>query len=87
MDPSTPIDIPDSPTFFSGWRPLIGWIIAGGFIVQYIVIPLANVGLAYLGKTPVPGFDTGSLVGLTTGVLGLGGLRTYEKCTNSEGNR
>ena len=60
--------------FVSGWRPAIGWIGAAGLAYQYIVRPLA-VGA---GAHDLPALDQ-SLMELVTAMLGLGGLRTFEK--------
>lgn len=61
--------------FVSGWRPFIGWICGFAFGFHYIVMPLL---LAYTDIKPVE-FDTNSLFTVLMGMLGLGGLRTYEK--------
>lgn len=60
--------------FVSGWRPAIGWIGAAGLAYQYVVRPFA-VGL---GWHDLPSLDH-SLMELVTAMLGLGGLRTFEK--------
>jgi len=66
--------------FVSGWRPAIGWICGAGFAVQFVVGPLAEWGSALYGH-PVkfPQMDTGTMMPLLLGMLGLGGLRTAEK--------
>jgi hypothetical protein len=61
--------------FVSSWRPFIGWICGIAFGFHYIVMPLL---LAYTDIKPVE-FDTNSLFTVLMGMLGLGGLRTYEK--------
>lgn len=61
--------------FVSGWRPFIGWICGFAFGFHYIVMPLL---LAYTDIKPVE-FDTNSLFTVLMGMLGLGGMRTYEK--------
>ena len=60
--------------FVSGWRPAIGWIGAGGLAYHFIVRPLF-VGM---GWTSLPGLDN-MLFELIFALLGMGGLRTYEK--------
>jgi hypothetical protein len=66
--------------FVSGWRPAIGWICGAGFAVQFVIGPLAEWGSALYGH-PVkfPTMDTGTMMPLLLGMLGLGGLRTAEK--------
>lgn len=61
--------------FVAGWRPFIGWICGIAFAFHYIVMPLL---LAYTNMKPIE-FDTNSLFTVLMGMLGLGGLRTYEK--------
>ena len=61
--------------FVAGWRPFIGWVCGVAFAFHYIVMPLL---LAYTDIKPVE-FDTNSLFTVRMGMLGLGGLRTYEK--------
>ena len=69
-----------SSLFVSGLRPSIGWICGAGFAVQFVIGPLAEWGSALAGH-PVkfPQMDTGTMMPLLLGMLGLGGLRTAEK--------
>jgi hypothetical protein len=71
-----------SPSLFkSGWRPFLGWVCAAAFAYHFLVQPLVVFGLAYGGFDPIdlPEFDMGSMMTVLMGMLGLGGLRTYEK--------
>jgi hypothetical protein len=67
--------------FVAGWRPAIGWIGAVGLGYSFIIEPImswcARVIFKYAGDFPA--LDTSSLMVLVTGMLGFGGLRTYEK--------
>jgi hypothetical protein len=74
------VEAASSSLFVSGWRPSIGWICGAGFAVQFVVGPLAEWGAALAGH-PVkfPQMDTGTMMPLLLGMLGLGGLRTAEK--------
>ena len=74
------VEAASSSLFVSGWRPSIGWVCGAGFAVQFIVGPLAEWGAALAGH-PVkfPQMDTGTMMPLLLGMLGLGGLRTAEK--------
>lgn len=66
--------------FVSGWRPAIGWACAYAFIFIYTVAPTISWMLAFWGKTiSMPQFMTSDLMSLTFALLGLGGLRTFEK--------
>lgn len=70
-----------SPSAFtSGWRPAIGWFCGAALAMQYIARPLvAWVGIVTGHPLPeLPGIDD-NLWELMLGLLGLGGLRTFEK--------
>jgi len=66
--------------FVAGWRPFIGWVCGAGFLANFILIPMANFGLA-LGSVDiqVPMIDTSQMMPVLMGMLGLGTLRTVEK--------
>jgi hypothetical protein len=74
------VEAASSSLFVSGWRPSIGWVCGAGFAVQFVIGPLAEWGAALAGH-PVkfPQMDTGTMMPLLLGMLGLGGLRTAEK--------
>lgn len=60
--------------FVSGWRPAIGWVGAVGLSYQYLLRPIAYGA----GWHDLPVLDS-SLMELVTAMLGMAGLRTYEK--------
>jgi hypothetical protein len=66
--------------FTSGWRPAIGWVCAAALAYQYVGRPVLQLGFGLAGQVlpPLPGID-GELWQLMLGMLGLGGIRTYEK--------
>jgi Holin of 3TMs, for gene-transfer release len=66
--------------FVSGWRPAIGWVCALALFYQYLLKPLASSLLPAFGLTvpPLVGLDD-NLWQLMMGMLGMGGLRTFEK--------
>lgn len=64
-----------SSPFTSGWRPAIGWVCASALAFQYLVRPLA---IAAHPALVLPGLDE-NLWQLVLGMLGMGGLRTFEK--------
>ena len=74
------VEAANPSVFVSGWRPAIGWVCGAGFAIQFVVGPLAEWGSAFYG-TPVkvPSMDTGTMMPLLLGMLGLSGLRTAEK--------
>lgn len=73
--------------FVSGWRPAIGWICVCALFYQYVFVPFATWGLSVAGVhfPPLPKLDD-NLWQITTGMLGLGGLRTIEKWKGVQGN-
>lgn len=66
--------------FASGWRPAIGYVCAAALALTYIVAPLVS-WVAAAGGWDVPALPTmdGALWELMFGMLGLSGLRTFEK--------
>ena len=66
--------------FVAGWRPFIGWVCGIGFLANFILIPMANFGLA-LGEIGIviPMIDTTQMMPVLMGMLGLGAMRTVEK--------
>ena len=70
----------NSSLFVSGWRPAIGWVCALALFYQYLLKPLSGTIASLVGVTlpPLPGLDD-NLWQLMMGMLGMGGLRTFEK--------
>ena len=66
--------------FVGGWRPFIGWVCGAALAFHYIVRPLATMALTAMHRPDIilPGLDD-NLWQLMLGMLGMGGLRTYEK--------
>jgi len=65
--------------FVAGWRPFVGWVCGVGFAVNALA-PLLEWLAALVGH-PVkfPAFDTSVEMTLLTGMLGLGGMRSFDK--------
>lgn len=73
--------------FVAGWRPFIGWVCGVGLACQFIVGPLFMWAATLLKHpTPFPTLDLGTLMTLLLGMLGLGGMRTYEKISGTPGS-
>lgn len=62
--------------FVAGWRPFIGWTSGSAFFLHFIAFPIAYTIEPTLPKVE---FDMQSLMTVMLGMLGLGGMRTYEK--------
>lgn len=67
--------------FVAGWRPFLGWGLASAMIWHFVLAPIVMFIFAYSGmEAPeLPAFDMDSLMTVLLGMLGLGGLRTFEK--------
>lgn len=65
----------------AGWRPAIGWICGGALAYTYLLYPLLVWAAAiwWPNLTPPKLGNDGMLYELLLGMLGLGGLRTFEK--------
>ena len=60
--------------FQAGWRPAVGWVCVAGFAINFLASPLLHpLGII------VPQADTSTMLPVLMGMLGLGGLRSYEK--------
>jgi hypothetical protein len=66
--------------FVAGWRPFIGWVCGAGLLWAFIGAPVASwaVTIWAPGMT-LPAIQTEGLMALVTALLGLGGMRTFEK--------
>ncbi len=67
--------------FVAGARPAIMWICGIALGWNYILQPIFNwtIFVAGVDIQNAPALDTGELTTILLGMLGLGGLRTYEK--------
>jgi len=67
--------------FVSGWRPFVGWICAIALAYNFIVRDLMAWIILNTGEaiTLPPALAMEHLMTILLGMLGLGGLRTYEK--------
>ena len=67
--------------FRGGWRPATGWCCVAGLAYQFLIQPLLPWTVALFGAQvpPLPAIDNETLMVLLTGMLGLGGMRTFER--------
>ena len=67
--------------FVAGWRPFIGWTCGIALAYHFVLAPLIVFGVAWFGAEipEIPTFDMDSLMTVLLGMLGLGGMRTFEK--------
>jgi|TARA_R100001224_G_scaffold22860_1_gene11815 hypothetical protein len=67
--------------FVAGWRPFIGWVCGVALCWHFILQPITVMIIRLAGYEQVilPDFDFSQLSTILMGMLGLGGLRTFEK--------
>lgn len=69
-----------SSVFVAGWRPAIGWVCAIGLGYQFLILPFAGlINAFYALPAELPAIQAAELSTLVMSLLGLGGLRSYEK--------
>ena len=67
--------------FKGGWRPAVGWICAIAFAYHFVLQPITIFVLTVvgIGIPTLPEFEMSTLLTVLGGLLGIGGLRSYEK--------
>ena len=64
----------------SGWRPSVGWCCSLALFFHFIVAPIVNwIGGLCGVQLPLPVFEMDALLYVLGSLLGVAGLRTYEK--------
>ena len=61
--------------FVAGWRPMVGWVCATGMALKFIIIPF----LVFFTGWDVPVIEWQELSVVLLGMLGIGGMRSWEK--------
>lgn len=65
--------------FVGGWRPAVGWVCVAALALNFIVTPMFGPVIeAYTSIIMAP-LQTGEMMPILLGMLGLGGMRTFEK--------
>ena len=59
--------------FVAGWRPATGWICASALAYHYILSPFLDIWFV------IPVVEVQQLYPILMGMLGLGGMRSFEK--------
>ena len=65
--------------FVSGWRPAIGWVCAVALAFNYLFPYVVYLIGPLVGPIPAPPKLDGSLMELVMALLGLAGLRSFDK--------
>jgi len=81
------IEAASSNLFVSGWRPAVGWVGVAGLAYQFLVYPFLQwawavgqgVDLIPHGLNAPPDLNVEQLMTLLAGLLGFGGMRSFEK--------
>lgn len=66
--------------FVAGWRPFVGWSCGLALFYTYLAQPVITFVLMQQGQyVDLPPVDLGAMMPVLLGMLGLGGLRSWEK--------
>lgn len=73
--------------FVAGWRPAIGWVGAAAMAYQFLLYPLLVWSWTWMQAEqivpqevkPPPMLDTEALWVILSGMLGIAGMRSFEK--------
>lgn len=65
--------------FRGGWRPAVGWVCVTGLAWTYVLCPLLAWASAAQGWPAPPSIDTFDLLIMLGGMLGFGGMRSFER--------
>lgn len=82
------IEAQHTSIFVAGWRPAVGWICASALGWNYVLQPIIAWVAVVNGfdLADAPSLDTAELTTILLGMLGLGGMRSYEKRLGVERN-
>ena len=73
--------------FVAGWRPAVGWVGAAAMAYQFLLYPLLVWAWTWMQSEqivpqevkPPPMLDTEALWVILSGMLGIAGMRSFEK--------
>jgi len=78
------IESGSSSLFKSGWRPFVGWTCGVALCYHFVLQHFLTFVLFSIGKPmELPVFDMSTLTTVLFGMLGLGGMRSFEKTKKS----
>ena len=70
--------------FVAGWRPFVGWTCGVALCYHFVLKPFLLFLLHSFGyQVDLPVFDMTTLTTILLGMLGLGGMRSFEKVKQS----
>lgn len=75
--------------FVAGWRPFIGWTCGAAVAWNFVLLPFASFGLRVAGVElpPLPQLAVDTFMPVLLGMLGLGGMRSFEKWSGANKRR
>lgn len=77
------VEAANANIFVSGWRPFMGWVCGAAFAYKFVLQPFIIFMLMACGSSfnpkLLPVLDWAEMAPVLLGLLGLGGLRTFEK--------
>lgn len=73
--------------FVAGWRPAVGWVGVAAMVYSFLLYPLLTwlwtwaqaTGRLPAGVAPPPVLDSDQLWVILSGILGIAGMRSFEK--------
>ena len=68
--------------FQASWRPLIGWICGISLGINYMIAPIA-LGFGF----KIPQADMSVMMPLLLGMLGIGGMRSFDKLKKTDSKK
>lgn len=72
--------------FQNSWRPFVGWICGVAMMYHFILQPLLHTVLTASGvQVALPDFEFSQLSTILMAMLGMSGLRSYEKTKGVHG--
>ena len=74
-------EVASGSLFKGGWRPFVGWVCGVAFFYHFVLQPVIIFVVAIIGVNvpDLPEFQMNTLLTVLGGMLGIGGLRSYEK--------
>jgi len=81
------VEAASSKWFVSSWRPAVGWVGVFGLAYQFLGYPLLQwiwtfgqgIDLIPKGLSAPPDLQTDQIMVLLSGLLGFGGMRSFDK--------
>ena len=73
-----------SSLFVSGWRPSVGWVCSFALAYHFVLQPLLMFVFSAFGNPmDLPQFDMNTLTTILLGMLGMSGMRSFDKAKKS----